>query len=207
MYNIFMELKYKKYSSYIDFNCAKSICRACYVGKVYDKVVLSDGNNVNPKVVIVGECPGADELVEGKPFIGKAGKLLRSTLLECGFNNENSLITNTIPCRPQDNQFPKDDSVVRNCKNTWLREELRLTNPDVIILIGAKPLKFLLGIDGITKMRGQWFERKFNDKTVKLMATFHPSFVLRKIYMEDGKQIKEDFKKDLLTIAKCCGIK
>ena len=199
-------LQYQKYDNYDDFNKAKQSCRECPIGNVYNCVVPSDGNTTNPKVVIIGECPGSDELVAGKPFVGKAGKLLRSTLTEMGFTNENSLITNTIPCRPQDNQFPKDEKIVKSCKNTWLREELRLTSPDVIILIGAKPLKFLLNLDGITKTRGKWFERKLNGKIVKLIATYHPSYVLRKEYMEEGKQIKEDFRNDLKLVSKTCGI-
>jgi len=199
-------LKYRQYKNYKEFNEAKQACRECQIGKAYDKVVASDGNTINPKVLFCGEAPGNDEVIKGIPFVGKAGKLLRSTLKEFRFTSENSLITNTIPCRPQDNQFPKDEGIVKACKNTWLREELRLTNPDIIVLVGAKPLKFLLGLEGITKTRGQWFERKFNGKTIKLMAIFHPSYVLRKEYMDEGKQIKEDFRNDLKLISKTCGL-
>ena len=198
-------LQYKQYANYEEFNKAKQACRECPVGKIYDKVVLSSGNTTNPKVVIIGEAAGAEEVLIGSPFVGKAGKLLRPTLAEFGFNDKNSLITNTIPCRPQDNRFPKDDNIVKVCKNTWLKEELRLTNPDIIVLVGAKPLKFMLGLEGITKIRGKWFERKFNGKTIKLMAIYHPSFVLRKEYMQEGKQIKEDFRNDIKNISKMCG--
>ena len=106
----------KKYNSYQEFNACKLKCRACPIGLVYDTVVPSDGNTSNPKVVIIGEAPGSDEITQGKPFIGKAGKLLRSTIEQFGFNNENCLITNTIPCRPQDNKFPSDNNLVKNCK-------------------------------------------------------------------------------------------
>jgi len=195
----------KKYNSYQEFNACKSQCRACPIGLIYDKVVCSDGNTLNPKVVICGEAPGSDEVEQGKPFVGKAGKLLRSTIKEFGFTNENCLITNTIPCRPKDNKFPEDNSLVKNCKNTWLKEELLLTNPDVLLLIGAKPLKFLLGLEGITKLRGKWIKRKLNGKIIQIMPTYHSSYVLRKKFMAEGKQILEDFRDDIAKVAAICG--
>lgn len=193
-----------KYKNYEEFNIAKSQCRMCEIGKFYNKVVLSDGNKINPKIVLIGEAPGKEELLvepNGKPFVGKAGKLLRSTLEEAGLTLNDILITNTIPCRPLDNKFPSDSSLVKNCKNMWLKEELLLTSPSLIILIGAKPLKFILDIDGITKVRGEIYYRKINGKTVKLMPICHPSYVLRKMYMEEGKKIMEDFKNDIKKAA------
>lgn len=194
-----------KYKNYEEFNKAKSKCNLCEVGKAYNKVVLSDGNFINPKVVICGECPGKDEVFEGFPFVGKCGKFLRSVLSQNGFTHENSLITNLLPCRPLDNRFPIDDNIVKTCKNMWFKEEILLTNPDVILLIGAKPLKFMLGIEGITKVRGKWFYKTLNGKPIKLMACYHPSYVQRKEYMEEGKQIMEDFKNDIQTVAKEAG--
>ena len=144
---------------------------------------------------------GKDEVDIGMPFIGKAGKLLRSTIKEFGFNDNNCLITNTIPCRPLENKFPEDKSLVINCKNMWLKEEIKLLNPDFIVLIGAKPLKFLLDIDGITKERGKIHIKKLNNKIVKLMAIFHPSYVLRKQYMEEGKEIMDCFRYDIEKVS------
>jgi len=158
-------------------------------------------------VVICGEAPGKDELLcsPPSPFVGKAGQLLRSTLKEFGFTPENSLITNTIPCRPQDNKFPTDNNIVKSCKNVWLKEELRLTNPDILLLVGAKSVKFLLDIDGITRIRGKWIQKKLNGKTINIMPTLHPSYVLRKQYMEEGKQIIQDFKDDIKEVVKFAG--
>lgn len=193
-----MNIKYKNYE---EFNAAKSKCNICEIGKVYNKVVLSDGNTINPKIVFIGECPGKDEVIEGKPFVGKAGKLLRKTIQEAGLTLNDILITNTIPCRPLDNKFPSDTSLVKTCKNLWLKQELLLTNPSIIVLIGAKPLKFLLNIDGITKVRGTVYKKKLNNKEISLIPICHPSYVLRKEYMEEGKQIMADFMNDIKNIA------
>jgi DNA polymerase len=198
-------LAYTQYSTYSSFENAKKLCRACPVGKTYNCVVCSVGNKTNPKVVIIGEAPGKDEVEKGEPFIGKAGQLLRKVLKEKGFTRDNSLITNTIPCRPEDNKFPTDDNTVRTCKDVWLKEELRLTNPDFLLLVGAKSVKFLLGMDGITKIRGKWIQKKLNNKIINIMPTLHPSYVLRKEYMEEGKQIMQDFVDDIQKVSQSAG--
>jgi len=195
-------MKTQKYINYTEFEVAKSHCCACEIGKIYNQVVLSDGNKINPKVIFVGEACGSTELLEKKPFVGKAGKLLRSTITEFGFNETNCLITNLIPCRPLDNKFPTNEKLVCNCKNMWLKEEIKLLNPDFIVLIGSKPLKFLLNIEGITKERGKIHIRNLNGKQIKLMPIFHPSFVQRKQYMEEGKEITKHFRNDIEKVSK-----
>lgn len=183
--------------NYQEFEENKSKCRDCSVGLVYNCVVLSDGCKLNPQVIIIGEAPGAEEIINGKPFVGKAGKLLRSTLEKYGFNSSNSLITNTLPCRPENNKFPKDNNLVNDCVKKWLNKEIEITNPKYILLIGATPTKFLLNKIGITKLRGQWFE--YNG--IQCMPTYHPSFVLRKQYMAEGKTIRECFERDVMEVA------
>lgn len=194
---------YNKTMDYKDFEANKEKCRDCSVGLVYNKVVLSDGCKINPIVLIIGECPGADEIVVGKPFVGKAGKLLRSTLNQFGYNKGNSLITNTIPCRPQDNKFPVDSKLVDDCVYNWLRIEIEITKPKYLLLIGATPMKFLLGKMGITSLRGKWYS--YNN--IPCMPTYHPSYVLRKQYMDEGDDIREAFKMDISEVARKAGFK
>lgn len=187
---------------YQRFEQSKLQCRDCHVGQVYNCVVPSDGNKVNPKVLICGEAPGSNELEALKPFVGKAGQLLRHTLNQFGFNETNSLITNTIPCRPEKNKFPTDTDIVNSCVHKWLWQEIILTNPQYIILVGATPTKYLLGLKGITKLRGQWYDLPDFDRPIKCMPIYHPSYVLRKQYMKEGNQIKEDFANDIKEVAK-----
>lgn len=190
-------------NTYEEFNRSKSKCNSCEVGSAYKKVVLSDGNTLDPKVVIIGEAPGANEILEGRPFVGKAGKLLRSTLEKYGFNNSNLLITNVLPCRPLDNKFPKDRNIVKRCVDKWLLEEIRITNPDYILLVGAQPIKYILGLSGVTKLRGSLhsFQVFATGRLIQCMPTYHPSYVLRKQYMSDGAMIREQFEQDIRRIA------
>lgn len=188
------------YNNYSDFNSEKEKCRDCCIGKIYDKVVLGDGC-INPIVLVLGEAPGSDEVLQGKPFVGKAGKLLRESLNKFGYNKSNTLISNTIPCRPENNKFPSDNKLVMDCVKKWLYNEIKLTNPKAILLIGATPTKFILGKSGITKIRGNWFDFELDGKIYKCMPSLHPSYVLRKQYMQEGEEIKRNFLQDLESVA------
>jgi len=191
------------YQNYEEFNVSKEKCRDCEIGRVYNRVVLSDGNTINPIVVVIGEAAGSSEVEIGKPFVGKAGKLLRATLNLFGYNKGNSLITNTIPCRPKDNVFPKDEELIIKCMDKWLFAEIDMLKPKYLLLIGATPTKYILDMSGITKIRGQIFH--YNN--IPSIPTYHPSFVLRKQYMAEGKDIKECFEKDIKMVATMAGFK
>jgi DNA polymerase len=194
------------YENYEEFEACKLQCRDCEVGAVYDKVVASDGCKEKPIVMIVGECPGRDEVEQGKPFVGKAGKLLRATLNEFGFRKTKAIISNVIPCRPENNKFPQDSSLVKACYKQWLMEEIKLLRPKFLLLLGAQSLKYLLGMQGITKLRGSWYPLILQaDHYCECMPTFHPSYVQRKEHMKEGKEIKEAFLRDIKEVAKRAG--
>jgi len=195
------------YTSYKSFNNYKEKCRDCSIGKTYNRVVLSDGNTINPKVLIIGEAPGKDEVEIGRPFVGKAGKLLRGTLNKYGYGDTNSCITNILPCRPENNKFPKDKELVNYCVNNWLSEEIHITNPQFILLIGSTPLYYLTGKKGITSYRGklQVYQDRESGNEYSCMPVYHPSYVLRKMYMQAGKQIMADFENDIKELAKMGG--
>lgn len=192
------------YPTYEEFERHKLQCRDCPVGNVYNKVVCSDGCKINPIVMVIGEAPGRDEVEAGRPFVGKAGKLLRSTLNEYGFRQKNTVISNVIPCRPEDNKFPTDSKLVMDCSRKWLVEEIKLLQPKYILLLGNQPLKYILKKDSITKVRGIW-EHIWPQGLlgfISCMPTFHPSYVLRREHMSDGDEIKQKFKQDIETLAK-----
>lgn len=195
-----------QFKTYDDFDQSKIKCRSCDLGKVYDRVISSDGNQKDPVVLIVGEAPGADEIREGRPFVGRSGKLLRSTLNKYGFRKSNSLITNTIPCRPENNKFPSDQDLVISCMSKWLRNEIALVSPKYMLLIGGIPLFYLLAQKGITRLRGKWmvlpsYVVQQTDRTIECLATFHPSYVLRKLNMTDGQTVLDSFEQDVATVA------
>jgi len=196
------------YGSYVEFEEAKLKCSGCEVWSCHKKVIPSDGCKLCPKIMVIGEAPGKDEIIEGKPFVGKAGQLLRRVLRVNGFDESNTIISNIIPCRPENNKFPKNDSIVRNCFDLWLAVEIGIVKPEYIITLGAQPLKFLLGMKGITKQRGQWVDYRVDgDHTAKCMPTFHPSYVLRKEHMALGQVIKQAFLDDIKTVAIEAGLK
>lgn len=190
------------FNSYEEFEKAKINCNKCYIGSIYNQVVPSEGNKINPIVMIIGEAPGRDEIEHKRPFVGKAGKRLRTTLNKYGFRRQNTLISNIIPCRPENNKFPMDTELINSCMQNWLMEEMRLLNPNFLLLLGSQPLQYILNIKGITKKRGKWHYYRFNNKIIACMPTFHPSYVCRKEHMQDGIEIIKNFEKDIEDLAK-----
>ena len=175
-----------QYESYDIFNAAKLACQQCEVGRAYGRVVGSDGDAVHPAVMVIGEAPGREEVAAGKPFVGKSGRLLRDTLNRYGYRKDNAIITNVMPCRPPDNRFPEDDEVVKACVKKWLWNEIDVLKPKHILLVG-KALKFVLGVDGITRQRGLWRSLVgFGSLPITCLPTFHPSYVLRMEFMDEG---------------------
>ena len=202
------------YTTYQDFEYNKLNCRACPVGCYYNHVVPSCGNKKNPKIVICGEAPGEKELIKNMPFCGKCGIFLRDTINYLGFNSKNTLITNTIPCRPIDNKFSsaREEDII-NCTEKWLLPEIKLTNPDYVVLIGAQSLKYVTGLSGISKYRGQLLTvPSWPRDGVTFMATYHPAYIQRVFYMLTPLIKSEDrpevlFFNDLKKIANLAGLK
>lgn len=148
-------------------------CRTCRLCETRTNVVFEDGNR-SARLMFIGEGPGADEDVQGIPFVGRAGQLLTRMIQSMGFDRSRDVyIANIVKCRPPQNRNPQDDEA-GPCM-PFLYRQIELVNPDVIVLLGAVPLQFLMGIRGIGKVRGQWLDYK----GIKVMATFHPAYLLR----------------------------
>lgn len=171
-------------------------CTACKLRSVCTQVVTSIGNRKNPILLIVGEAPGAEEDEYGEPFVGKAGETLRHVLrMTKIINKNNTLITNTIHCRPPANKFPKDDSPLI-CVGKWLNKEIETAHPKRMLLLGNTPLKYVAALKGITSIRGQWL----NVKGIRTMATYHPSYVMRKDNLGEI-QTRGNFERDIFEVA------
>ncbi len=138
--------------------------------------------------MFVGEAPGADEDVQARPFVGRAGQLLTKIIESIGFKREDVLIGNINRCRPPGNRPPLPDEVAM-CKPFLLRE-IAAARPEVIVVLGNTAMKNLLEIkEGITRVRGQFQ----NFKGVKVMPTFHPAYLLRD--PSKKRETWEDLKK------------
>lgn len=145
------------------------------------RVVLFRGN-VSANVMIIGEAPGEQEDIEGKPFVGKAGQLLDNIFRYGGFDTERQLyITNIAKRRPSNNRTPTAGEV--EFYLPYVLDEIRLVGPDIVILAGAVSTRAILGKSAkISTMRGFWFENVHGVPWT--MPIFHPSFLLRKPTMK-----------------------
>jgi DNA polymerase len=173
-----METKLKE----VELQC--KLCSRCELHKTRTNVVFADGVP-NDRIVLIGEAPGYSEDQEGKPFVGRSGQLLDKILASVGFSRESNIyICNTIKCRPPDNRNPSQ-SEKELCRG-FLDAQLEILKPKIIILCGAVAVSSILGEmkEGITKLRGRWFDGKSGEK---MMPIFHPSYLLRNPSKEVGK--------------------
>ena len=150
------------------------ICQKCPLYSTRNNAVPGEGN-YSSSVIFVGEAPGEVEDLHGKPFIGKAGQLFSKILHSVQIKRKDIFITNIIKCRPPGNRNPSK-SEVETCL-PYLESQIALINPKVIVTLGNVPTKYLLGSQqGITKLRGKWFDWTGG---IKIFPMFHPSYLLR----------------------------
>jgi DNA polymerase len=166
-------------------------CNLCELSKTRTKVVFGEGNE-KAKVMIIGEAPGGEEDIQGRPFVGRAGKLLDQVLTEINWNRNEIYITNLVKCRPPENRLPSFYEISKCSK--YLKLQIEFVNPSLIILLGAPAAQTILGtyipnLKGIKEIRGNVYE--FNGK--KYLPTFHPAYILRN--QKDYLIFKEDILK------------
>lgn len=148
-------------------------CTACRLHATRRSVVFGVGDP-NAELVVVGEAPGHDEDVRGEPFVGRAGKLLDRLLLSAGFPRERVYICNVLKCRPPENRNPMSDEI-ETC-SPYLREQIRLVQPRVILTVGKFAAQTLLSTEvSIGRLRGQIHRYE----GVPVVASYHPAFLLR----------------------------
>jgi DNA polymerase len=169
-------------------------CTRCKLHKTRTNIVFADGNP-NAQLVFVGEGPGHDEDVQGLPFVGRAGKLLTQMIEAMGLQRKDVYICNVVKCRPPENRLPEKDEVAQ-CSPFLLRQ-LDTIDPKVIVCLGACAAQTLLETNrGISQFRGEWLE--FRRK--KLMATYHPAYLLR------NPSAKSEVWKDLQKVMAVLGL-
>lgn len=155
-------------------------CKGCSLASTRTKVVFGDGNE-RSKLLFIGEGPGADEDEQGLPFVGRAGQLLTQILTAGGIDRKDVYITNIVKCRPPENRIPNPEEMI--ICDQHLQTQIMLIDPELIILLGNTPTRWILKTnEGITKIRGKWFE--WRGKVV--MPMFHPSYLLRNASSKEG---------------------
>jgi uracil-DNA glycosylase family 4 len=176
-------------------------CRKCGLGSSRTNAVPGEGNP-NARIVFVGEGPGADEDAQGRPFVGRSGQLLDKIITNgMGLKRSDVFICNIIKCRPPDNRDPRPEEII-SCM-PYLQRQLELINPEIIVALGAHAARSLLNNNlPIGQLRGQFHEyyTGIGRPSIKLMATYHPAYLLRNYSDDNRKRVWEDMKKVLAEL-------
>jgi DNA polymerase len=163
-------------------------CQRCRLHSSRKNIVFGVGNP-DAQLVFVGEAPGADEDVQGEPFVGKAGQLLTRIIEAIKLKRSEVYIANIVKCRPPGNRDPQDDEI-QTCI-PFLKKQLAVIQPRIICTLGRFSTQALLETrEGITALRGRFHVLQ---NGIKVMPTYHPSFLLR--YPEKKREVWEDMQK------------
>lgn len=169
-------------------------CRRCKLSKGRKNIVFGEGNP-GAYLMFIGEAPGRDEDLQGRPFVGEAGQLLNSLIGRMGFSREDVYIGNIVKCRPPMNNDPEDDEI--EACIPFMERQVEIISPKVIMALGRISAHALSGGKvPITRLRGNFLEYK----GIPLMPTFHPAYLLRN--KEDKKLVWEDALKVLKKLGR-----
>jgi uracil-DNA glycosylase len=149
----------------------------CALKATATRLVFGDGSPT-ARVMLVGEAPGREEDLEGRPFVGRSGQLLDRMLAAIGLDRGSAYIANLVPWRPPGNRTPTPQEAAV-CR-PFLERQIELVDPDVLVCLGAPSAQALLGAkDGILKLRGRWMSYETGSRRIRAMATLHPAYLLR----------------------------
>ena len=175
-------------------------CRRCDLGAQRTNAVPGEGHP-KARIMFVGEAPGADEDAQGRPFVGRAGQLLEKIIVACGLKREDVFIGNILKCRPPGNRDPKPDEII-SCL-PYLQRQIESIEPEVIVALGAHAARTLLNTNKpIGQLRGHFEEyvAGIGRPPIKLMATYHPAYLLRNYTPDTRRRVWEDMKKVLAEL-------
>ncbi len=182
-----------KAAAFADLRERVLACTKCAHLVAARRNVVFGVGNLDAELMFVGEAPGADEDVQGEPFVGKAGQLLTKIIQTMGLSRDSVYIANILKCRPDTpgqaagNRKPTPEEM-QTCI-PYLHEQIDLIKPKVIVALGATAVEGLLGKTmGITRLRGNW--RVY--RGIPLMPTYHPAYLLRNQAMSEKRRVWED---------------
>ena len=149
----------------------------CALKSTATRLVFADGNP-QARIMFVGEAPGREEDIEGRPFVGRSGQLLDRMIAAIGLDRSSAYIANVIPWRPPGNRTPTPQET-QICL-PFIQRQIELVNPDILVTLGNPSTQTLLSTrDGIMKTRGRWFDYDTGTRKIRALATFHPAYLLR----------------------------
>jgi len=166
------------------------VCSLCGLHKGRTRAVPGEGPS-EARIMLVGEAPGREEDFQGRPFVGRSGKVLGGILQDVGLRREEIFITSVVKCRPPRNRMPRREEY-ETCIRAHLRRQIQVVEPSVVCLLGGVAARALLGHDRITQVRGQVLRKD----GVLFFPTFHPaaagrSRIWRRALSEDMSTLRE----------------
>ena len=162
-------------------------CKRCKLHRTRRSIVFGEGNE-KAALMFIGEGPGYEEDVQGRPFVGRAGQLLTRIIESIHLSREEVYIANIIKCRPPQNRNPEPDEI-QSC-NPFLTKQIHAIQPKIICALGTFSAQTLLKTDTkITALRGKFYDLE----GIKVIPTYHPAFLLRN--PERKREVWEDMKK------------
>jgi uracil-DNA glycosylase family 4 len=171
-------------------------CRLCPLARTRTRAVPGEGRP-RADLMFVGEAPGRDEDIQGRPFVGRAGQLLTKIIAAMGFQREDVFITNVVKCRPPENRTPGREEI-EACR-PYLAGQIELIRPKVIIALGKVAADFFIRSSrGMTQLRGEFYDYR----GIRVMPTFHPAYILRQ---ENVKGVKRQVWQDMQKVMKILG--
>jgi DNA polymerase len=169
-------------------------CTKCRLCETRTHTVFGEGD-ADAKIFFIGEGPGENEDLTGRPFVGRAGQLLDKMIAGMGLTREQVFIANIVKCRPPNNRVPALDEVA-TC-TPYLERQLEIIRPRVIVTLGRPAATYMLNSKlSMGRLRGEWQTWR----GIKLMPTFHPSYVLRSYTEEVRAAVWSDLKKILVEL-------
>lgn len=149
----------------------------CALKATATRLVFADGAP-DARLMLVGEAPGRDEDIQGRPFVGRSGQLLDRMLAAIGLDRTKVYIANVVPWRPPGNRTPSPQETAI-CR-PFIARQIELVDPDILVCLGAPAAQTLLGAtEGILRLRGQWSTYQTGRRTLRAVATLHPAYLLR----------------------------
>jgi len=189
------ELTYEPSAELVKLAKEAASCTRCEPGQSRAKLVPGEGDP-KTRLVFVGEAPGADEDAQGRPFVGRSGKLLEKIINAMGFMRQDVYICNILKCRPPKNRPPKPEEI-ELCL-PLLHKQLEIIQPEIIVALGASAAHTLLKTKTpIGQLRGQFHDFYISEGAdpIKLMPTYHPAYLLRNYSVDNRKRVWDDMQK------------
>jgi uracil-DNA glycosylase family 4 len=188
------------FRSFEEIDAAVLSCRLCPLAKLRTRAVPGEGKR-NTELMFVGEAPGRDEDIQGKPFVGRAGQLLTKIIEAMKFKRDDVYITNIVKCRPPDNRVPAGEEI-QKC-TPYLLSQIAFIKPRVIVTLGKTSTDFFIpssSRQGMGTRRGVFAE--FGG--IRIMPTFHPAYLIRN---EGNRDIKRMVWQDMQQVMEYLGKK